>query len=208
MRRILEFRNRWLMAVMFLAGVSFLPGAASAADYSTQTGSPAGTYQIDPVHSLAQFWIGHLGVSELPGRFDKISGSFRFDPEHPAMAKVSVEVPIDSLDTNFARRNKDLLGPDFFNARQFPTMKFVGTGVTSEGPNDMRLSGKLTLHGVTRPVTFALHHVGTGPDPWGGYRSGYIASTTIHRSDFGMNYMLGGISDQVKIQLNIEGKRQ
>ncbi|HKJ84152.1 MAG TPA: YceI family protein [Mariprofundaceae bacterium] len=208
-RYMLEFRGRWLAAVMLAAGAMLLPGHATAADaYKTQTGSPAGTYKIDPVHSLAQFWIGHLGVSELPGRFDKISGSFTFDPAHPENSKVSVEIPVKSLDTNYARRNKDLRGPDFFNARQFPIMKFVSTKLIMGDDNEMRLAGQLTLHGVTQPVTFNLRHVGAGPDPWGNYRSGYIASAIIRRSHFGMNYMLGGISDQVKIQLNIEGKRQ
>ena len=190
------------------AALAFYGGLANGDGYKVQKDNPSGTFQIDPVHSVVQFWIGHLGVSEFPGRFDAISGSFTFDAAHPSSDKVLVEVPMESLDTNFDKRNKDLLGPDFFNARQFPKMTFTSTSVKMKNADEGELSGNLTLHGVTKPVTFSLRHVGAGPDPWGGYRSGYVAETVIHRSDFGMNYMLNGIADAVKVQLNIEGKKQ
>ncbi len=182
--------------------------AAAADPYHVQTSNPAGNYQIDPVHSMVSFTVGHLGVSELVGRFDTISGSFSLDSADSDQARVSVQIPIGSLDTNFAQRNKDLLGPDYFNATQFPTMSFTSTKVQWQSKNAGQLTGNLTLHGVTRPVTFNFRHIGAGPDPWGGYRSGYVAATTIKRSDFGMNYMLNGISDSITVQLNIEGKRQ
>jgi polyisoprenoid-binding protein YceI len=189
------------------AALAFQGGPATADTYKVQHSSPAGTFKIDPLHSVAQFWIGHMGVSEFPGRFDVMSGSFVVDPANRADT-VSVEIPIDSLDTNYDKRNKDLLGPDFFNAKVFPKMTFTSTSVKMQNENEGTLTGNLTLHGVTKPVTFSLRHVGAGPDPWGGYRSGYVATTTIKRSDFGMTYMLNGISDTVHVQLNIEGKRQ
>ena len=189
------------------AAIALQSGIVLADDYKVQNASPAGNYKIDPVHSVVQFWVGHMGVSEFPGRFDTITGTFSVDAAHPEADKVSVQVPMDSLDTNFDKRNKDLLGPDFFNAKQFPTMSFASTSVKMKNANEGELTGSLTLHGVTKPVTFSLRHIGAGPDPWGGYRSGYVAKTTIHRSDFGMNYMLNGISDAIVVQLNIEGKR-
>ena len=194
--------------VTLAAALALQSGIVLADAYQVQNSSPAGTYKIDPTHSMVQFWVGHMGVSEFPGRFDAISGSFTVDAAHQEADKVSVEVPIDSLDTNFDKRNKDLLGPDFFNAKQFPTMTFTSTGMKMKNANEGTLTGNLTLHGVTRPVTFSLRHVGAGPDPWGGYRSGYVAKTTIRRSDFGMSYMPNGISDSIEVQLNIEGKRQ
>lgn len=204
------FRQTRLMAGLPLiaALVLYSLPAAAADAYKAQADSATGTYQIDPVHSMVSFTVGHLGVSELVGRFDTISGSFSLDSANSEQARVSVQIPIDSLDTNFAQRNKDLLGPDYFNAKQFPTMSFTGTTVQWQNKNVGQLRGNLTLHGVTRPVTFNLRHIGAGPDPWGGYRSGYVASTTLKRSDFGMNYMLNGISDTIQVQLNIEGKRQ
>ena len=194
--------------VTLAAALALQSGIVLADAYQVQNSSAAGTYKIDPTHSVVQFWVGHMGVSEFPGRFDAISGSFTVDAAHHETDKVSVEVPIDSLDTNFDKRNKDLLGPDFFNAKQFPTMTFTSTGVKMKNASEGTLTGNLTLHGVTKPVTFSLRHVGAGPDPWGGYRSGYVAKTTIRRSDFGMNYMPNGISDSIEVQLNIEGKRQ
>ncbi len=200
--------TRAMVGLSVLAALTFPVLSAAADPYHIQTGNPAGNYQIDPVHSMVSFTVGHLGVSELVGRFDTISGSFSLDSADSTQARVSVQVPIDSLDTNFAQRNKDLLGPDYFNATQFPTMSFVSTKVQWQSRNAGLLTGNLTLHGVTRPVTFNLRRIGAGPDPWGGYRSGYIATATIKRSDFGMNYMLNGISDSIAVQLNIEGKRQ
>lgn len=203
-------RNTRLAAgLSLIAAVVLYAGPVAAADtYKVQTGSAVGTYQIDPDHSMAHFTVGHLGVNELEGRFDTISGSFSLDSANSEQARVSVQIPIDSLDTNLAKRNKDLLGPDFFNAKQFPTMSFTGTKLQWRGKNAGQLTGNLTLHGVTKPVTFNLRHIGAGPDPWGGYRSGYVATATIKRSDFGMNYMLNGISDTIQVQMNIEGKRQ
>lgn len=195
-----------LSLVFACAGYAAPKGKTDA--YKDQTGSAAGAFAIDPVHSSVQFWVGHLGVSEFPGRFNNVTGDFTVDAKNPEQVKISVQVPIDSLDTNFAQRDKDLLGPDFFNAKQFPNMSFTASELKPKGDNGGQLSGELTLHGVTKPVSFELRHVGAGPDPWGGYRSGYIATTTVKRSDFGMNYMLNGISDAVRVQINIEGKRQ
>ena len=201
--------TRLAVGLSLIAAVVLYAGPVAAADaYKAQTDSAAGTYQIDPAHSMAHFTVGHLGVSELEGRFDTISGSFSLDSANSEQARVSVQIPIDSLDTNLAQRNKDLLGPDYFNAKQFPAMSFTGTKLQWRGKNNGQLSGNLTLHGVTKPVTFNLRHIGAGPDPWGGYRSGYVATAIISRSDFGMNYMLNGISDAIQVQLNIEGKRQ
>lgn len=201
--------NPYALALgLLLPAAMMLHAPATAAAYKLQTADPGGTHQIDPVHSSVLFFIGHLGVSELPGRFNEISGNFTLDPNRPEKSQVSVEIPIDSLDTNDAKRNKHLLGPDFFNAKQFPTMRFVSTEVKSRGAKEYLVRGNLTLHGMTRPVTFAVQHIGAGPDPYGGYRSGYIATATLLRSDFGMNYMLEDISDAVKLQLNIENTRK
>lgn len=203
------FTPRLISGLFLVTAVAGYAGLATAADsYKEQSSSAAGVYQIDPDHSMAQFTVGHLGVSEMDGRFGVISGSFNVDAANPEQARVSVQIPINSLDSNHSQRDKDLLGPDFFNAKQFPTMSFTSTKVQWRSKNAGQLSGNLTLRGVTKPVTFTLRHIGAGPDPWGGYRSGYVATTTIARSDFGMSFMLGGISDAIQVKLNIEGKRQ
>jgi polyisoprenoid-binding protein YceI len=159
-----------------------------------------GQYQIDATHTLASFEVGHLGFSKLDGRFNKIAGSYTVDAK--GNGTVNVEIPVASIDTNHAERDKHMKSPDFFNAVQFPTIKFEGK------KENTQLKGNLTLHGVTRPVTFNVETIGAGKDPWGGYRSGFQATTVIKRSDFGMKFMLGGIPDEVAIKVNVEGIKQ
>lgn len=182
-------------------------GAEAADVYVVHHDNPSGTYKIDPHHSLVQFSVGHAGVSEVPGRFDAISGTFTFDSSHPDASSVSMEVPVGSLDTNFEQRNKDLLGPDFFDAKQYPTMTFTSTKIEWTGKDEARMTGNLTLHGVTKPVTFHVRRIGAGP-AFGGFRSGYVATGTIERSAFGMSYLLKGVGDEVRLQVNLEGVRQ
>jgi polyisoprenoid-binding protein YceI len=166
-----------------------------------------GNYKIDPVHSQAMFSVTHLGVAKFTGRFDSVKGELVADGSGDAN-KVKAEIDVASVSTVFADRDKHLRSPDFFNAAQFPKMSFESTKVVFPATGDGSMSGTLTMHGVTKPVTFKLQHVGAAKDPWGGYRSGYVASTTIKRSDFGMNFMLKGISDEVEIELNIEAIKQ
>lgn len=175
------------------------PAAAHSAD--------PGQYKIDPTHSYAFFTVTHLGVSHFTGRFDKLTGSVTADGTG-AGNKVAAEIDIASVDTGFADRDKHLKSPDFFAAAQFPKAKFESTKVSFDAKGEGTLAGNLTLHGVTKPVTFKLQHVGAGKDPWGGYRSGYVASTTLKRSDYGMNFMLDGLSDAVELTLNIETIKQ
>lgn len=164
-----------------------------------ETAQP-GQYKIDPEHTLATFEAGHLGISKMDGRFNKISGSYNLDGS--GNGAVKVEIPVASIDTNHAERDKHLRGPDFFNAAQFPVMRFEG-----KKEND-QIQGKLTMRGVTKPVTFKVQTIGAGKDPWGGYRSGFQATTVVKRSDFNINYMPEGIPDEVSIKLNVEGIRQ
>ncbi|MEB8584440.1 YceI family protein, partial [Acidithiobacillus ferriphilus] len=114
--------------------------------------------------------------------------------------------------TNFPLRDHDLRGPDFFNVREFPNITFVSTRYQSIGKDGGQLFGKLTMHGVTRPVAFHVREIGAGPvpalpKPWGGYLSGYVATTTIQRSDFGMDAYAGMIANRVHLHVNIEGVR-
>lgn len=208
MRTFMPSLSRRLVAGAFFAGaLTFAATAAQAAVYKVHHGNPAGTYKIDPHHSLISFWVGHSSVSEVPGRFDKISGTFTFDAKNPDASKVSIRVPIDSLDTNFKQRNKNLLGPDFFDAKQFPTMTFTSTKFDWTHKNEALMTGNLTLHGITHPVTFEVRRIGAGP-AFGGYRSGYVATAVIRRSHFGMSYLLQDVSDKVHIRVNLEGVRQ
>ena len=176
-------------------------GAASAA-------APAGNYKIDPVHSVAYFEVGHAGgISRFMGRFNDMSGELTVDT--PEKSKIKVDVKVDSVDTKSDALDKHLKSPDFFNAVQFPTLSFVSTGVTLNGSGEGSVAGNLTLHGVTKPVTFKLKEIGAGPGPRGDSRVGYTASTTIKRSDFGIAYGIPkAATDEVDLRINIEAIKQ
>ncbi|MBR9858461.1 MAG: hypothetical protein GYB38_12210 [Gammaproteobacteria bacterium] len=167
----------------------------------------AADYKVDPAHTTAVFEVSHMGFSTLLGRFNTLEGEYQFDAENPAAAKASFTIEADSVDTNHQERDKHLRSPDFFDVRQYPTLNFASTGY--EGDKDGgKLSGDLTVHGVSQPVTFDVSFIGEGEDPWGGYRNGFNAETTIKRSDFGMSYGLPGVGDDIHIKLFVEGIRQ
>jgi polyisoprenoid-binding protein YceI len=180
--------------------------ALSSTPVSAEVAS-AGSYKIDPDHTTVLFTVSHLGTSNLVGRFNSVAGNLSLDPKGDSRVEVTIQT--DSVDTNHEKRDVHLRGPDFFNAKQYPVMKFVSTKVSynSEG-EPVSVTGKLSLHGDTQSVTLDVKPVGAGNDPWGGYRAGYDATTTIKRSAFGMNFMPGGIGDDISINLNIEAIKQ
>src|SRR3990167_6520785 len=176
--------------MLSLAGAALLVLAANAPALAQP--AEKGNYKIDPVHSQAHFTVTHLGVSRFTGRFDSVKGEIVVDGTGDGN-KVKAEIDVASVNTNFADRDKHLRSPDFFNAVQFPKMTFESTSVSMPASGDGTMSGNLTLHGVTKPATFKLTHVGAAKDPWGGYRSGYVATGVIKRSDYGMKFMLGPV---------------
>lgn len=164
-------------------------------------------YTVDPTHSFVLFSVSHLGFSFVEGRFNELSGSFVYDPDNPAASKIDMEVKTASIDTNHAERDRHLRNADFLNVDRYPTATFTTTGFEPNGDNGV-LKGNLTLHGVTKPIEVAVEFVGAGQDPWGGYRRGYVGTTTIKRSDFNMNFNLGPAADTVTLRFVIEGIRQ
>lgn len=178
-----------------------------AAALLSSTAVMAADYDVDPAHTTVQFKIGHLGFSELVGRFDKFSGNFSMDDANPAAAKASFEVDAASVDSNHEPRDKHLRSPDFLDVKSFPKITFTSTAY--EGTKEKGvLKGTLTMHGVSKEVAFNLVHVGEGKDPWGGYRSGFNATTTVKRSDFGVKYMIPNIPDEMTLSLFVEGVRR
>jgi polyisoprenoid-binding protein YceI len=185
----------------FVTGAAVL-GSAFAAPF------PSGNYKIDPAHSVAYFEVGHAGgVSRFMGRFNDISGDLTVDA--PEKSKISVAVRVDSVDTKVEALDKHLKSPDFFNAVQFPTMTFSSNTVKLNAAGEGTVAGNLSLHGVTKPVTFNLKQIGTGSGPKGDTRVGYVAKSTIKRSDFGMNYGVPkAATDEVELTINIEAIKQ
>ena len=167
-------------------------------------------YIIDTkeAHAFIQFRIQHLGYSWLTGRFNTFSGSFEYDDKNPEKASVMVEIDTASVDSNHAERDKHLRGEDFLDVEKYPKAKFVSTSFSEKADGTAVLEGNLTLHGVTKPVTIDVEHVGHGQDPWGGYRRGFEGRTRIALADFDINYNLGPKSKELELMLSVEGIRQ
>jgi polyisoprenoid-binding protein YceI len=186
-------------------------GAALAAVLSWPALAGATTYKIDPRHSSANFAVTHLMISTVRGEFHSVNGTVNVDDSD--LSKSSVEVTIDAstVDTREPDRDKDLKSPNFFDVAKYPTITFKSTKVESAGPGKLKVTGDLTLHGVTKSVVLDV----TAPkspikDPWGLQRTAVSGTTKINRQDFGMTYSKtldnGGlmISNDVDITLDVE----
>lgn len=191
-------KSRTLTAAL-LAGLLSLPGLAAAADYVIDTKDS---------HAFIQFRIPHLGYSMLLGRFNEFEGSFSYDEDTPSDASAEVVIQTASIDSNHAERDKHLRGEDFLEVDKYPEARFVSTGFTEHGDGTATLKGELTLHGVTRPISIDVEHMGHGPDPWGGYRRGFTGTTTLRLADYNIDYDLGPASRELELFLSVEGIRQ
>lgn len=173
------------------------------------TTAQAAEYKIDTkgAHAFIQFRIKHLGYSWLYGRFDDFKGSFSYDESAPEKSSVNVNIDVTSLDSNHAERDKHLRGEDFLYTEKFPTATFESTSFEPQGDGTAKLTGELTLRGVTKPVTIDVTNIGSGEDPWGGYRQGFTGTTEFALKDFGIDYDLGPASQTVEMILDVEGIR-
>jgi len=178
---------------------------------TTATTTPAlTTWSIDPAHSHVEFAVKHLMISTVKGRFGAVRGTVRTDEADPSKGQVEVEIDADSIDTKEAQRDAHLKSADFFDVEKFPKITFKSTRIDGVNGDSFTLTGDLTIHGVTRPVTLAVTSEGRGKDPWGGERAGFSATGKIKRSEFGLtwNQVLetGGfvVGDDIKISLDVE----
>jgi len=171
----------------------------------------ASTWNIDPDHTSTGFKVRHLMVSNVKGTFGKVQGVVNIDDRDITRSSVSVTVDTASIDTGVAKRDADLRSANFLEVAKFPTMTFVSTKVAKSGADGLKVTGNLTLHGVTRPVVLDVE----GPsreskDPWGNLRRGASASTKINRKDFGLTWNkaleTGGVvvGDEVDISIEVE----
>lgn len=177
---------------------------------ATSSAVTAADYVIDTkgAHAFVQFHIKHLGYSWLVGRFNTFSGEFSYDENNPGAAKVAVTIDTASVDSNHAERDKHLRNEDFLEVDKYPQAKFVSTAYRDKGDGTGELDGELTLHGVTRPITIAVNHIGAGKDPWGGYRRGFEGRTSFALADFNIKKNLGPASREVHLWLGVEGIRK
>ena len=162
-------------------------------------------YDLDSKHTQVRFGWSHLGFSHQVGRFDKFDAQFQFDPADATKSTLVVEIPIDSIDTGVAALDEHLRSPDFFDAAKFPTATFKSTKVEAVGPKALKVSGDLTLHGVTKPVVFDVTINQIGPYPMGGRpAAGFDATTTLKRSDFGIDRYVPNVSDEIALTITAE----
>ena len=189
-------KGRHLKSILVACTIAAVPVSAGAADY-----------RLDPGHSFVQFKISHLGFSWMIGTFDKVSGTFTYDPSGGSAGQsISVEIDTASVDTGHAERDKHLRSADFLDVKKFPTSTFASAGYEGDAEGGT-MRGELTLMGVTRPIAIAVRKVGEGDDPWGSYRAGFEGTVTIRRSDFGAGMNLGPASESMELSLFIEGIR-
>ncbi len=170
----------------------------------------ADRYAIDETHADVVFSVMHLGFSKTYGRFGDVSGSLTIDEENPANSSVEVEIATASLDTNHAARDAHLMSDDFFDVVEHPTITFVSDSVEVTGENTAKVSGTLTMLGVAKPVTLdaRLNRIAEHPLREGVIVAGFSGTTTIKRSEWGMDTFVPAISDEVEIVLEIEAIRE
>jgi len=175
-------------------------------------GYKAGTWVLDPSHSEVTFSLRHMMISKVRGEFGLKSATI-VAPANPLEATVTASVDATSIDTNDENRDTHLRSADFFDVETYPTIDFVSTGVRYE-KGDFLVDGDLTMHGVTKPVTFTLEFGGFGTDPYGNYKAGATAKAVINREDFGLTWNAaletGGVlvGKDVTITLDLQGSIQ
>jgi len=172
----------------------------------------ADEFEVDNSHTSVIFGVSHLGYSITYGRFNEVKGRFTLDPAGPEASTFELMINASSIDTNDAKRDEHLRGPDFFNAAEFQAITFKSTKVAAkatEAGKMIEVTGDLTMHGVTKPVTLELQKLGEGPGPTGkDFRTGFNCQTKLKRSDFGMANMVGPIGDEIAVTISFEGVRK
>jgi polyisoprenoid-binding protein YceI len=193
-------------ALVLAALATIFAAAVTAPVASAQTT----TWQLDPAHSNAQFTVRHLGISNVQGEFTKITGTAQIDDSDITKSSINATIDVSSVDTRVPQRDADLKTDHFFDAAKYPTMTFQSTKITKNDDGTLKMTGNLTIHGVTKEVTFDVTGP-TKPIQVMGTRRGASATTKINRQDFGLKYdtgtLPGGdqmIGDTVTITLDIE----
>ncbi|MBX3072123.1 MAG: polyisoprenoid-binding protein [Thermomicrobiales bacterium] len=181
---------------------------------SANTATGTSVWSIDASHSLAEFSVKHMMISTVKGSFPDVSGQITIDENDFANSSVEVNINVESITTRDEGRDTHLKSPDFFNAAEYPVLKFVSTRIVPGKGDEFTLIGNLTIQNITREVEIKAEKTGSGVTPWGSTVAGFEGDTKINRKDFGLNWNValetGGIlvGDDVKIHLEVEAIRQ
>jgi polyisoprenoid-binding protein YceI len=176
---------------------------------------PPGAWSLDPAHSSVGAVAQHLGISSVHGRFKEFGGRIEIVETEGGYGNSRVDCVISaaSIDTGNGLRDKHLRSPDFLDVERFPEITYRSTGLDPAGPDRWIVHGTLSLHGVERAVDLELSYLGTGPDPWGGTRAAFRATTELRREDFAMNFNqvveagISAIGTTLRVELDIQAVR-
>jgi polyisoprenoid-binding protein YceI len=194
------------LALSFLA-LSFLsvPSFAAASLSQDAATQPAGIYVVDTKHVSVHWKISHLGLSNYTARFDKIDGELNFDPKDPSKSTVRITIDPKSVNTGLPDFDKKLAGEGYFDSAKNPSITFTSTSIEKTSDTTGKITGDLSLNGVTKPVTLdTVFNGGAFNQYAGGHALGFSAKTKIKRSDFGMTTLLPAVGDDVEILIEIE----
>ncbi|GGC85236.1 polyisoprenoid-binding protein [Chelatococcus reniformis] len=179
-----------------------VPAGAQTAPTRDPAKIQAGTYALDPDHTQVVFAVDHLGYSIYRGSFSDVTGTLELDPKNPAASTLKVSIPVSSVATTSPKLTDELKGAEWLDAAKHPTMSFVSTKVTMDGPDKATVTGDFTLHGVTKPVSLQVTLVGAVPNAiTKKFSVGFEAKGRIKRSDFGVKTYVPMIGDEVDLTI-------
>lgn len=193
-----------LLAVAVLA----LAGLFGVRAVAMQPSAEAASYTVDPVHSCGLFRVKHLGAGHFYGRFNEPSGKIRYATGSADGLMFDITIPIESVDSGNEKLDAHLKSPDFFSAKEFPNMTFKSTSAKKVGDGKYEITGDLSMHGVTKPITVTMTKTGQ-KDLGRGERVGFEGEFMVNRTDFGMEYGVsnGALGDETKVIIALEATR-
>lgn len=184
-----------------LLAASSLPALAQASHNPADV--QAGDFTVDTNHTQVGFTVSHLGFSNFSGRLSEVTGTLSLAGGDHSGSKLSVTIPAKTFNTPVDKLTGELVQPDWFDAQKYPAITFTSTKVTPTGPDSATITGDLTLHGVTKPITLTAHFIGAGPSPMTkAYTVGFDATGTVKRSEFGVTKFVPFVSDEVELTLH------
>ena len=192
-------RSKFL-AVLALAALTAAPVLAQTGLEKDLSKVQAGAYVLEPYHTKILFGVSHFGFSTYYGSFNGASGTLKLEPTAPSKSALDVSIPLSGIATENAKLDGELKSPDWFDAATYPAIVFKSTALKVTGKDSGDVTGNLTMHGVTKPVTLHVTFNGGGTNPIDSkYTIGFEVSGTVKRSDFGVTKYEGGIGDDVKL---------
>jgi len=201
----MRLKTLFLATILFAApamAAQHMPVAGTIQDIKQM---PGGLYQLDSSHAHAQFFINHMGFSIYTGGFNDISGQLIFKPNDLNASKLNVTIKVDSINVQSAELIKNLQSPAFFDAAKYPEITFSNTKLAAKDATHGTLTGDLTMHGMTKPVTLDVTFIGGGIMPMKNVQvMGFAATGHIKRSDFGMDAYTPGLGDDVRLDISAE----